>query len=85
VENYKKNLKKKVAQISTPFRTPQVTWARTNADKSQAFTNHLATVFQPHPPEPNSLPDDTLTSLLETPFQLQPPVHRLKRGSSNNQ
>jgi hypothetical protein len=59
---------------------PQGTWARTNADKAQAFTNHFATAFQPHPPELNSLPDDTLTSLLETPFQLEPPVHRLKRS-----
>jgi hypothetical protein len=65
---------KKVTQTSTPLRTPQGTWARTYADKEQAFANHLATVFQPHPLEPNSLPDDTLTSLLETPFQLEPPV-----------
>jgi hypothetical protein len=69
---------KKVTQTSTPLWTPQGTWARTNVDKAQAFANHLATVFQPHPPEPNSLPDDTLTSLLETPFQLKPPVHCLK-------
>jgi hypothetical protein len=59
---------------------PQGTWARTNADKAQAFANHLATVFQPHPPEPNSLPDDTLTSLLETPLQLEPPAHHLNRS-----
>jgi hypothetical protein len=71
---------KNITQTSTPLRTPQGTWARTNADKAQAFASHLATVFQPHPPEPNSLPDDTLTSLLETPFQLEPPVHRLKRS-----
>jgi hypothetical protein len=48
---------KTVPQISTPLRTPQRTWARTNADKAQAFANHLASVFQPHPPEPDSLPD----------------------------
>jgi hypothetical protein len=52
----------------------------TNADKAQAFANLLATAFQPHPPEPNSLPDDTFTSLLETPFQLEHPVNRLKRS-----
>jgi hypothetical protein len=69
-----------VTQTSTPLRTPQGTWARTNADKAQASSNHLASVFQPHPPEPDSLPDDTLTSLLESPFQLEPPVHRLKRS-----
>jgi hypothetical protein len=71
---------KTVTQTSTPLRKPQETWARTNADKAQTFANHLATVFQPHPPEPNFLPDDTLASLLETPFQLKLPVHRLKRS-----
>jgi hypothetical protein len=54
--------------------------ARTNADKEQAFVNHLASVFQPHPHEPDSLPEDTLTSFLETPFQLEPPIQRLKRS-----
>jgi hypothetical protein len=71
---------KTVTQTSTPLRTTQGTWARSNVDKAQAFANHLATVFQPHPPEPDSLPEDTLTSFLETPFQLEPPVHRLKRS-----
>jgi hypothetical protein len=47
---------------------------------SQAFANHLASVFQPHPPEPHSLPEDTLTSFLETPFQLEPSIQRLKRS-----
>jgi hypothetical protein len=75
----------KVIQTSTPLRTPQGTWARTNADKAQAFANHLASVFQPHPPEPHSLPKDTLTSFLETPFQLEPPYStpQMIRGASN--
>jgi hypothetical protein len=47
---------------------------------SQAFANHLTSVFQPHPPEPDSLPEDTLTSFLETPFQLEPLIQRLKRS-----
>jgi hypothetical protein len=46
--------------------------------------NHLASVFQPHPPEPDSLPEDTLTSFLETPFQLKPPIQRLKRSEVQN-
>jgi hypothetical protein len=71
---------KTVTQTSTPLRTPQGTWARTNADKAQAFANHLASVFQRHPPEPDSLPKDTLTSFLETPFQLEPPIQRLKQS-----
>jgi hypothetical protein len=65
---------KTVTQTSTPLRAPQGTWARTNADKTQAFANRLASVFQPHPPEPDSLPEDTLTSFLETPFQLSNPL-----------
>jgi hypothetical protein len=52
---------------------------RTYADRAQAFANHLASVVQPHPPEPDSLLEDTLTSFLETPFQLKPPIQRLKR------
>jgi hypothetical protein len=70
----------------TPLITPcgklqkQETWAKTNVDKSQAFANHLASVFQPHPPKPDSLPEDTLTSFLGTPFQLEPPIQRFKRS-----
>jgi hypothetical protein len=59
---------------------PQGTWGRTNADKVQTFANHLASVFQPHPPEPDSLPEDTLTSFLETPCQLEPLIQHLKRS-----
>jgi hypothetical protein len=71
---------KAVTQTSTPLRTPQGTCARTNADKVQAFANHLTSVFQPHSPEPDFLPEDTLTSFLETPFQLEPLIQRLKRS-----
>jgi hypothetical protein len=52
---------KAVTQTSTPLRMPQGTWARTNADEAQAFTNHLASVFQPHPPKPDSLPECYIT------------------------
>jgi hypothetical protein len=71
---------KAVTQTSTPLRTTQGTWARINADKAQVFANHLASVFQPHPPESDSLPEDTLTLFLETPFHLEPPIQRLKRS-----
>jgi hypothetical protein len=54
--------------------------AKTNGDKAQAFANHLASVFQPHPPETDSLPEDTLTSVLEAPFQLEPAIQRLKQS-----
>jgi hypothetical protein len=71
---------KTVTQPSTPIRTSPGTWARSNAEKAQAFAHHLATVFKPHPSDPNSTPEATLTPLLETPFQLEPPVTRLKRS-----
>jgi hypothetical protein len=50
------------------------------AEKAQAFANHFAIVFQPHPSDYTSTPEATLTSLLKTPFQLEPPVNRLKRS-----
>jgi hypothetical protein len=71
---------KTITQPSTPIRTSQGTWAGSNAEKAQAFAHHLASVFQPHPSNPNSTPEANLTSLLETPFQLEPPVTRLKRS-----
>jgi hypothetical protein len=46
----------------------------------QAFAHIFASILQPHPSDPNSTPEATLTSLLETPFQLEPPVTRLKRS-----
>jgi hypothetical protein len=72
---------KAVTQISTQLRTPQRTWARSNADKAQAFANHFASVFQHHPPEPDSLPEDTLTSFLETSFPSSTPQTSLLRNA----
>jgi hypothetical protein len=69
---------KTVTQPSLPIRTSQGTWARSNTEKAQAFANHLASVFQPHPSDSSSTPEATLKSLLETTFQLEPPVNRLK-------
>jgi hypothetical protein len=43
---------KTVTPTSTPIRTSHGTWARTNAEKAQVFTQHLASVFTPHPPPP---------------------------------
>jgi hypothetical protein len=55
---------KTVTQPSTPVRTSQRTWARSNAEKAQAFAHHLASIFQPHPSDPSSTPEATLSSLL---------------------
>jgi hypothetical protein len=71
---------KKIKQITKsfpPLRTPQGTWARRNDEKAHAFAKHLKQVFQPHPLE--STPEEDLIQLLGTPYQLKPPIKRLKR------
>jgi hypothetical protein len=46
--------------------------------KAHAFAEHLAKVFQPHPSE--NEPEEALAQLFETPYQLEPPINRLKRA-----
>jgi hypothetical protein len=47
--------------------------------KSTTFTEHLASVFQPHPPQNN--PEEELLNLeLESPYQLEPPPRRFRRS-----
>jgi hypothetical protein len=53
--------------------------ARSNSKRVHAFTKHLAQVFQPHPTESETEDEKTLTLLLEKPYQLEPPINRLKR------
>jgi hypothetical protein len=45
-----------------------------NIDKAHAFANHLANVFQPHPSVNLPDVDEAIAQLLETPYQLEPPV-----------
>jgi hypothetical protein len=63
------------------------TWAHTNFAKVQAFVNHLALVFQPHPT--NLLDEEEpLVSLLESPYQLEPsppPPIETNRNSNSHQ
>jgi hypothetical protein len=61
-----------------PLQTAQGTWARTNIAKAHAFANHLASVFQPHH---TNLPDEEelLVRLLQSRYQLEPPLHRFKQ------
>jgi hypothetical protein len=59
---------KQVKKSSPPLRTSRGTWARSNVKKAHTFTEHLAKVFQPHPSE--NEPEEALTQLLETPYQL---------------
>jgi hypothetical protein len=71
----------KIKQVkkSSPLRTTKGTWARSNVEKAHAFAEHLAKVFQPHP-SGNEPEEEALTQLLETPYQLEPPINRLKRA-----
>jgi hypothetical protein len=48
--------------------------------KAHAFAKHLANIFQPHPSENQPEEEDALTQLLETPYQLEPPINRLKKA-----
>jgi potassium voltage-gated channel Eag-related subfamily H protein 8 len=73
---------KKIKQVKKPFpplRTPQGTWARSNVEKTHAFAEHLAKVFQPHPSE-NEPKEQALIQLFETLYQLKPPPNHLKRA-----
>jgi hypothetical protein len=70
---------KQVKKSSPPLRTSQRTWARSNVEKADTFAEQLAKVFQPHPSE-NELEEEALTQLLETPYQLEPQINRLKRA-----
>jgi uncharacterized protein YktA (UPF0223 family) len=71
---------KEVKKPSPPPRTSQGTWARSNVEKAHAFAKHLANVFQPHPSENEPEEEGTLIQLLKTPYQLEPPINRLKRA-----
>jgi hypothetical protein len=43
--------KRKVKKPSSPRRTSQGTWARSNVEEEQGFAENLAKVFQSHPSE----------------------------------
>jgi hypothetical protein len=64
---------------TAPLRTSQGTWARKNVEKAHAFAEHFGKVFQPHP-SGNEPEDEALTQLLETLYQLKPPINCLKRA-----
>jgi hypothetical protein len=70
---------KQITKSSPPLRTPRGTRARNNAEKAHAFAKHLEQVFQPHTFENTPEEEEYLIQLLETPYQLEPPIKRLKR------
>jgi hypothetical protein len=44
------------------------------------LAEHLANVFQTHPSENEPEEEETRIHLLETPYQLEAPISRLKRA-----
>jgi hypothetical protein len=46
--------------------------------KAHAFPEHSANVFQPHPSENEPEEEEALIQLLETSYQLDPPINHLK-------
>jgi Ser/Thr protein kinase RdoA (MazF antagonist) len=71
---------KQVKKYSSPLRKLQGTLARTSIEKAHAFAEHLVKVFYPYPSENEPEEEEALTHLLETPYQLEPPINRLKRS-----
>jgi hypothetical protein len=47
--------------------------------KQHDIAEHLAEVFQPHPSQIETKQEDALIQLLETPYQLKPPINHLKK------
>jgi hypothetical protein len=54
--------------------------ARSDVEKAQAFAKLLADVFQPPPSEDEPEEEIALIQLLESPYQLEPPIKRFKRA-----
>jgi hypothetical protein len=73
---------KRLKQIkkTSPLRTSQGTWARSNTEKARAFAEHLAEVFQAYPSENEPNEEEALIQHLEVPYQLKPPIRHLKRA-----
>jgi hypothetical protein len=70
---------KRITQPSPLIRMPLGTWASSNINKAHAFAHHLAEVFQPHPSENLLEEDEAITYFLKTPYQLEPPIPRIRR------
>jgi hypothetical protein len=71
---------KQVKKPSAPLRTPQGTGERSNVKTAHTFAKHLANGFQPHPSGHEPEEQEALIQLLETPYQLEPPINSLKRA-----
>jgi hypothetical protein len=70
---------KETTNSSLPLQTARGTWARTSTEKAQTFTEHLESVFQPHPSR-NDQEEEHLFLELENTHQLEPPPRRFRRS-----
>jgi hypothetical protein len=43
-------------------------------EKAHAFSQHLASLFQPYPSGLTPVAEETILTFLETPYQLEPPI-----------
>jgi hypothetical protein len=64
---------KQITKSSPPLWTAEGIWARSDFEKTNTFTEHLANVFQYHPSENSPAEEEALIHHLETPYQLDPP------------
>jgi hypothetical protein len=56
-----------------PIRINHDTWARTDKQKATAFTEHLASVFQPFPPQLSVMEEETINNELNVPHKMALP------------
>lgn len=61
-----------------PVRKKDRSWARTDREKAIVFAEHLAEVFQPFPSENCPLEERAVTTFLDAPFQMSPPIKAIK-------
>jgi hypothetical protein len=73
---------KKIKRVKKPppLRTSQGNWARSNVERAHPFTEHFAKVFQLYPSVYEPDEEEALIHLLETPYQLEPPINCLKKA-----
>jgi len=75
-----KRLKQPEISIS-PIRSSNGKWARSAIEKADAFAQHLAEVFTPHPVEAHSEEEeDEIHRPLNEPYQLELPLHNFKKN-----
>lgn len=56
---------KQVKQHSPPVKNVTGQWTRSDTEKANIFAQHLADVFQPHPPDPKSKHEQQISEFLE--------------------